>query len=473
MKRYGIRCMLFLLALFLILPLGPLQAGAAGNALSIDSENKYTGMDKSYAEGYMPSVSGGVAIVVLPLVSSTAIVGNSVSITLEYGDAQTSPFVFSNLQKSVALSSNQINGGASTKSGYLVSLSLPLQSDRVNGRYPLGIQVSYTTADGANSQTFTVYVTIADGVNPNATPQPSAAETQPKIIVSEYHISPSNALAGEDFSVKVTLKNTSGSKGVRNMKIAYKGETNDLLPSGSSNTVFIDSLGAGKTSTVTLKMKVGLDAQPKPQRVLLSIEYESGSGAAYSSNEEIPIEIHQPNRISYDPPSIPTQINAGDTIPVSLNVFNMGKNTLNNVMCTVQAQGLLPEGSAFLGNMESGASKTAQIYVFVGTKDMVMTTDGVSIGADETKNYGPISGMIHLSYEDSYGESYNQDIPFSTIINPPARVAATAQPVAAQPKASQWWISVLIAAVLLAGAFVAFALVKRSRRKRVSDYDLD
>ena len=64
--------LLLSLMAIIILLLGP-AAGMAAEAgpLTIDSSHRYEGMERSYAEGYLPTVSGGKAVVVLPLESAT------------------------------------------------------------------------------------------------------------------------------------------------------------------------------------------------------------------------------------------------------------------------------------------------------------------------------------------------------------------------------------------------------------------
>ena len=243
-----------------------------------------------------------------------------------------------------------------------------------------------------------MYVTITDGIDPKATPKPTdppkepAPRPQPKIIVSKYELKSDTVLAGEPFDIKITLLNTEDYWHTKNIKVTYKGETSDLLVNSGSNTFYIDEIENQETYSLTLKMKARLEAEPRPQKVLINIEYEDSKRTSYTVNEEIIVEIRQPLRLEMDEVSIPSEVNAGDSLPISMNIYNMGKSTIYNVLCTLDMKGVIPDGSAYLGNMESGASGTAEIYAFFGTLDM--TADSSAVSNNTNEKYGRSDGTM-------------------------------------------------------------------------------
>ena len=388
-----------LLTLIVAIGILPLTAFAADPSpiidtsplLSIDNKSAYKGMDKPYSAGYIPSVQNGTALVVIPLVATPGTITGDVTITVNLGEPSSSPFVFGNYDQTVMLEDNKVNNETATQSSYLVSLSLPMIPDRVNGRYPVIVTAQYVKASDSTtySQAFTVYVTVTDGIDPNASPAPTPTPTpvpteapvhQPKLIVEGHTITPTDVMAGGTFALNVTLKNTSDSQSVQNIKITAKGDTTDLIPEDDTGSTYIQKIGSGKTADFLVKMQVRPDAKPGPQKVLLAIDYENSKATAFTTSEEIIVQVKQPIRLEYDQPTIPESVNSGDTITISMNLMNMGKSTLYNVRCTLEAPGLIPEGSIFLGNMESGTSKTGDIYVFVGTLDIA----GMDMSGDET-----------------------------------------------------------------------------------------
>ena len=84
--------------------------------------------------------------------------------------------------------------GGGTVSSFLVRFDFSLVSERFNGVYPVSIDVQAQATDGSLiQQTFTTYITITDGKDPNASepiPKPEKPTSQPKVIVSGYSIKP-------------------------------------------------------------------------------------------------------------------------------------------------------------------------------------------------------------------------------------------------------------------------------------------
>lgn len=62
--------------------------------LNIDNENQYDGMEKPYAQGYVPTNANGSVRIVFPILSEGELRGNTLRAALDLGDAQTAPFVF-------------------------------------------------------------------------------------------------------------------------------------------------------------------------------------------------------------------------------------------------------------------------------------------------------------------------------------------------------------------------------------------
>lgn len=473
---------IMLAAILLVLSIP--HAYAAEDKLVIDNQNVYGGMNASYSKGYKPAVKGGKATIILPLIyeGKNSIVGDRIRVTPDLGSPADSPFSYSNYQMNVPLGKHAVSDGKSTVSCFLVQLDIPLAPNRINGTYPVIINTSFSpksegqgrqetpgdsdsldhedqpqARDGEVEQSFTVYVTITDGKDPNApepVPEPEKEpepRPQPKIIIDEYEVTPELIMAGGAFDVKVNLKNTEKNWGTHNIKVTYRGETEDILPDSKTNTFFIDEIPKGKTHELTLHMKARLDAEPRPQKLLLTIEYEDSDRTAYTVNEEILLEIRQPLRLEVDEINIPATVNAGESLPISTNIFNMGKSTLYNVRCKLEMPGVIPDGSAYLGNMEPGTSGNAEIYAFFGTLDMGGKEEDSDqkTSKEEEGKYGRSEGLMTITYEDEYGDIHTKTIELATNIERPIfdRVQDSEdQPEEKPERASQWWISIALAA---------------------------
>ncbi len=170
-------------ALFLVMMLVfTMTALAEGTTLFIDTDTVYPGMGKSYADGYVPSVVNGNAVFVLPLKSGDPAV-TSITVTPVIGTDEATPFSYGNYEFNVASDANGV---------FLISLFLPLKVNRVKGTYPVTFKARFTDGTGQQqTQDFPVYLTIADGIDPN-----TPAATPAPVIAGKLYIDSNNLYPG-------------------------------------------------------------------------------------------------------------------------------------------------------------------------------------------------------------------------------------------------------------------------------------
>lgn len=527
-----------------------------GTALRIDNQTQYMGTDSTYQGGYSPTVEDNKAHIILPLIASSGSqqvkAGEPVNVSVNLGDPQKAPFVFNNYNEKVTLQNNKLaDGTTNTAQSYLVNLNLPLTENRVNGNYPVVITAKYPIADGTiKMQEFTVFVKITDGQDPagpgteptTEPTEPVAPEepgggggggtggptSQPKVIISNYQISPDPVNAGEKFNVTVTLENTSKSVTVKNITVTFKSQTTDLMPGDNTNTAYIEKIAPKKTADFTFSMSARADAKAGPQKIDIAIAYEDNQAAQLTAADEISVEVHQKIRLEYDPPKFPSQVYMGDTTSASLNLYNKGKNALYNVTVTLDVPGLTPESSAFLGNMESGTAKTADIYASVAADpgagmdgmdgamegpadggaaaydekvaaegvaviggadaptDIVVSEEGEQIGGGLSPEVGgsdagmvqagPVEGNFVVTYEDEYGEEYEIKVPVSTELVPMPDYGGGMEPgeeVPEEPAGFPWWGWLAIAGGAAAVVIVVVVNKKKKKRARELEEEMD
>ena len=177
------------------------------------------GVARAYRDGYQPTIENEIVTIILPLQSTDRLLDDKITVTLDLSATGTT-FVIANYQKTVVLSEQNINGTEETREIFYVDFSIPLSSSRVNGSYPVRLQVkaydlNYTPIEAV----FTVYVNITD-VPPKPTSTGGGAETptaEPVVLIAHSDITPENVMAGEAFTVKLTLRNSLDTKLVRNM----------------------------------------------------------------------------------------------------------------------------------------------------------------------------------------------------------------------------------------------------------------
>ncbi len=446
--------------------LEPQSEESAGSVLILDNKTVYDGMDAAYQNGYTPRVSENTAIVVLPLTSSGELKDNRLTASVDLGDASGSPFVYKNYQKDFTLGQQQVSGTKEEKSIYYVRFDLALSKNRVNGTYPVTINLTaQDSSGGAISQSFVTYVTITDGIDPNASEE-SVSQTQaetptssPVVLVTGYIITHAPAKAGGSFEATVTLKNTSTIKSVQNMVVTVESSDSNFTLLNDSDTIYISKLDIGESTELKLKYSVG-ENTPEGQYIFnLSMTYDDPEAVSLSSSGRFTVSVEQPLEVQLTMPKVAASVSAGDTIPLSFQVLNLGRSKVYNVRCEITGVGLFPTSTAFVGDMESGSEGTASLNLFIGTKDMSEDYTG-------TDQYGSTTGVVTLYYENTAGAVFTQEFSFDTTIEKPVLAAAQTDGDSTKETAGQWWISIGILGGILVAAgvgFGGFALGKKRR----------
>lgn len=423
--------------------------------LTIDNENLYQNMEKSYAQGYIPSVSGGYATVVLPLVCSGELHGNRLRAAVILGDTASGPFVGKNYEKTVSLAPHAVNGGKKTVNGYCISFSLQLKSDRYNGTYPVLIHVSAEdTAYEDVTGDFTVFVTVTDGKDPNAVPSPEpAAEEEvllaPKILVQSVTV---HALgedaqagiihAGDDIQVCVTLENTSKTEPVQNLAVTVGSPGEGFLFTDASDSTYIGDLSAGETVEILCAYAVKPETPAGQYEIPISFDFAYGKGLTGAGSGAAKVNICQPLEMEFYLLQMPAEAVVSDTVEVSVQAVNLSRAKAYNIRASIAGDGISPGGIAFIGNLEGGTSQQVPLQILI-----TGLTEGDSL-------YGVTEGKILYQYEDEDGSEYSREENFSLSVRSPFsgtyREEETDDP-------KQWWIIMAVIGAALLGVLVFLA----------------
>jgi len=420
-------------------------------AIAIDSKNVYEGMNKSYENGYVPTVTDGRAVIVVPVISTGGIKGSTLKTKLALGDTQSMPFVCKNFEKDVPLTQNKVNGTENTVESYLITYELELKKDRNNGSYPVVLNIRAEDMSGSKiDENITVYVNITDGETPGSgavsyTPAPTF---EPKVLVSSYHYSKDEVMAGDEITASITLLNTSKTNSVKNMTVTVSADEQYLSLLSMTDTVYIEKIAPGKEYTVSFDYKVS-NLIPEGQYVLnLAMDYADSKGGRYSSSGSAKVNITQPVDVQFDPVYVPEQSEVADVIELTVNAMNLGKGRIYNVRAVIDMEGFRPDGTIFIGNVEAGSMASGSASVTV-------------TGLPGQSSYGFTEGVITFLYEDESGNEYTSVQTISTEIKSPFVAAGKS---AEQDDPSQWWVITGIIAAVLAGYAVS-AVIPRIRKE--------
>lgn len=421
--------------------------------LLIDNENCYDGMDKTYADGYMPRVENQTAYLVVPIVSTVPLKDQSLRVSLSLGNGEKDPFVNKNYEKTVRLQEHVVNQQAERVNSYRIAFPLELKTERYNGSYPVVLTLKATDESGTMlQQELTVYVTIRDGMDPNAEPTTEATTEAPvvyapKLLVESCSLSKESAEAGDTVTATMKLVNESQSESIQNLSVTVSAEEEYLTLMSATDTIYVGTIPAGGSKEIAYDYEVQAAAPAGQYDLTLAFDYADSRGTPYTGSGTGKIMVTQPLHMQFDPLVISDTVQVADVIEVQLQAMNLGRSTVYNVRAELSADGLKPEGTLFIGDMEAGTKQTGTVRVDVSS------LSGVQM-------YGKTSGTITFYYEDENGTEYQETAEFSTTIQSPF----SGQAEETKDAPGQWWIIMaVIGGILIIGGLTVFLRFHRRR----------
>lgn len=429
--------------------------------LEIDTENIYKGMSKAYEDGYVPTIENGYMTLVLPLIPSGDVRNDRVKVSLSLGSSASSPFVIANYEKVFELEAVVPENNNTPQTLFLITFDLKMSSERRDGVYPVTVNVSgYDESGNTITCIYTIYVTITDGKAETIKTTVEKPTAEPVVYISKSEMLPEKPMAGEEFTLTVTLKNSLTAKSIRNMLVTVDTGNMQINLLEDSNIFQISSISAGGDTTLTLRLRADTSLPAGKYTINFSFKYDSSKTLNLSSSSTAIIEVKQPANMELVMPRFSDSVTVGETIPLSLQVMNMGRDPMYNVRCVVSGYGFAPSNTGYIGKMEAGSSSTTKV-------DLYIIALNASEGNENGSQYGDTTGTITLIYEDESGFEYQQETEFETTVKRPivsiTQTDNTQEE--AEKAASQWWISVLIlGGVILAAGITAMVLRKKKKR---------
>lgn len=325
-----------------------------------------------------------------------------------------------------------------------------LRSTVPSGLYDVKFNVSYTNSTGEiRNLTISVYVKVNKGYT-QPTPTVSINTDMPVLMLDSYSVNTEKLYAGENFTLTLTVKNTSSSESVKNIQLKLTDSTGTVIPtSGNSASAYISGLSRGDSKQVSFSLQSSPDAAEGKYSLSLSMTYQgSKSLASFSASENMTVSVLQKQRIKVDEPTLYDEAVVGTVTGVSLAIYNMGKAPVYNCMVSVEGEGLSLVESYFGGNLEAGGTLRPDLEIL-------------------TSEAGLISGNIVITYEDAYGVQSSQTVPIEIRVQEEDNsviIANTSSPnTSKQDNASSAWIWIIAAIAVIAVLIIIFAAKKRKK----------
>ena len=168
------------------------------------------------------------------------------------------------------------------------------------------------------------------------------------------------------------------------------------------------------------------------------------------------VAAEQKVQMEISPVHMPDKIELGETVELQAQAMNLGKGKIINVRAVVEADGFMPSGPVFIGDMEAGTSMSGSTE---------LTAEGLS--GDSL--YGTSKGRVTFYYEDEAGNEMTQEQFFDTSILSP--LSGDSEELS-EDDTRQWWIIMTVIAVFLIEAAVIFVM-RRSGRVRFGKGDAE
>ena len=427
-------------------------SGTTSNLFEVETNHTFTRMDSSYKNGYVPAIHKGNVSVVMPLnfKGNGKVYGDEITASIEFANTDKQPFEIKSYIKKVKLKNCKSKEGEKMPL-YLIDLSMDLDTERINGVYPVNIKIQYELDSVVKEQIFTVYIVIKDGIDPNEVEDPEVKTPTPKIIVTSSTQLPSSCHTGDLVTFQVTLKNTNKDMDVQNIKLTYSSDTGDLTPSTSSNSIYIDLIKAGKTKNITFEMKIAGEVSTPNQSISLKIDGEDKDASSITSVESIYLTVELPFGLKVESPVLANEMKSGSKKTITFPIMNTGKTKIRNIICELSMDGVISTSTFFLGELDPAASKKVSLKAIIANK---MITDE---SVPESEKYGYVSGTITVSYEDMEGKTYHEVIDVNTKITPKKEITEKGE------ISAQWWISIMIGLIIIQ-IIVFLAMFYRKKR---------
>ena len=367
------RLICIVLSMLLVLSMSVMAFAAE---FEIDQHSTIDGMNRSWYQGYAPSISYHKMTLCLPIRAESCVGDITVSLALD----DPNVFVLSGEPKEVTVS---------PKNGiYPVKLVLPLEQYRRNGDYPATITIKGIDGNGKEIlETMPYIIRIRDGYNSHETLEPVISD-----VVGNLDV-------GTDGSFSLTISNSTTTQSIMDGEITVTDSSGEILMSGS-NRLSVPEILPGKSETVTIPMTVKGNASISPHTLEVKFSYKVlGKDAEWKETFTVPVT--QSIRLEQGGVQLPTAI-AGELGNMTLPLMNMGKGELQNVLVKLEMDGVLEAQSVLVGTMAAGETKQAKLTF-----------------TPKLNSVGTHSGTVIITCEDAYGNTFSQTLDVTLTVDEP------------------------------------------------------
>ena len=154
--------------------------------------------------------------------------------------------------------------------------------------------------------------------------------TKARIIVDSFETDPAEIYAGQDFTLKVRMKNASNSIVASNILFTFESEAVSDSPVfttvNGSNSVVVNSLAPGASDTLTIKFSSSPTAEQRSYTITINEQYDSPEFKNAKEAVKIAVGLKQEARLNTGTIEVmPDAISVGEESNVMFSINNTGK----------------------------------------------------------------------------------------------------------------------------------------------------
>lgn len=277
-----------------------------------------------------------------------------------------------------------------------IPFSMAVREKAKSGYYPIKFKIRYRENENGNfaapvEDTFYVRVYGKDEGDSLDSEAGENERTKARIIVDSFETDPAEIYAGQDFTLKVRMKNASNSIAASNILFTFESEAVSDSPVfttvNGSNSVVVNSLAPGASDTLTIKFSSSPTAEQRSYTITINEQYDSPEFKNAKEAVKIAVGLKQEARLNTGTIEVmPDAISVGEESNVMFSINNTGKVMLYNVNAVFEADSI-QKNEAYVGNIEPGKS---------GNVDTMI--NGIAPTADDGKI------KLSITYEDENGK---------------------------------------------------------------------
>ena len=277
-----------------------------------------------------------------------------------------------------------------------VPFSMAVREKAKSGYYPIKFKIRYRENENGNfaapvEDTFYVRVYGKDEADSLDSEAGENERTKARIIVDSFETDPAEIYAGQDFTLKVRMKNASNSIAASNILFTFESEAVSDSPVfttvNGSNSVVVNSLAPGASDTLTIKFSSSPTAEQRSYTITINEQYDSPEFKNAKEAVKIAVGLKQEARLNTGTIEVmPDAISVGEESNVMFSINNTGKVMLYNVNAVFEADSI-QKNEAYVGNIEPGKS---------GNVDTMIN------GIAQTTDDGKVK--LSITYEDENGK---------------------------------------------------------------------